>query len=84
MIWIRTPDVEATVFSKGFHQPVTMVVTGFDRICIPPDCVPPRSHTPGTLPQIALPDGRIPISAPSGTFAKDCWQPAIRIAREDI
>ena len=31
----------------------------FDRCCIPPACVAPRSHTAGIFPRRALPDGRI-------------------------
>ena len=31
----------------------------FDRRCIPPGCVPPRSNTAGILPRRALPTGRI-------------------------
>ncbi len=31
----------------------------FDRRCIPPGCVAPRSNTAGMLPRRALPDGRI-------------------------
>ena len=36
------------------------VVTVFDRVCIPADCVAPRSHTPGMLPLSALSGGRSP------------------------
>ena len=31
----------------------------FDRRCIPPGCVAPRSHADGILPRRALPDGRL-------------------------
>ena len=56
------------------YQPVAKVVTAFDRVCIPADCVAPRSHTPGMLPQSALSGGRSPGLGARGTFTTDCYE----------
>ena len=64
------------------YQPVAKVVTAFDRVCIPADCVAPRSHTPGMLPQSALSGGRSPGLGARGTFTTDCYE-TVSLVRHD-
>ena len=67
------PSLDSRGLSTGCYQPVAKVVTAFDRVCIPADCVAPRSHIPDMLPQSALSGGRSPGLDARGTFATDCY-----------
>ena len=57
----------------GAWEPVVKGPAAFDRRCIPPDCVVPRSHMPNMLPRHALPGGRLAGLGARRGFTTGSW-----------
>ena len=56
----------------GTQQPVAKVPAAFERRCIPPDCVAPRSNMPNILPRRALSGGRLAALGATRGFTTGC------------
>ena len=59
----------------GPQQPVAKVPAAFERRCIPPDCVAPRSNMPNILPRPALSGGRLAALGATRGFTTGCQGP---------
>ena len=64
---------DALVDTRAAYQPVAKVPAAFERRCIPPDCVAPRSNMPNILPRRALSGGRLAALGATRGFTTGCY-----------
>ena len=66
------PPSPSTTCVAPPEQPVAKVPAAFERRCIPPDCVAPRSNMPNILPRRALSGGHLAALGATRGFTTGC------------
>ena len=72
-IHFATERYQALGAREDAYQPVAKVPAAFERRCIPPDCVAPRSNMPNILPRRALSGGRLAALGATRGFTTGCY-----------